>query len=422
MASSNENVGTVQPTVTIPAGKVQATATFSTTYRAGTTTITAAGTDLTADTETLTTIGPIPTRIAVHCTPPTLPADNKAYNTIQVQLQDSGGKPALDPDGEVTVTLLSSDPAVAIVNETLTIPYGQTYATTEFTTTYLAEKATFTAQASGYTKGQAEVATYIVDHTPLQVAVTANPSIIASSGQTNITTQVTYPGGSPTAGANVKLTSNSSGAFTGVEELGNGFYRATFTAPKSNTQIKVDITATASKTDYTTTSVTIQVTVGSTEELGTIDLCLIDENGEPVNDALVQTLSQPIDMAQLVAMTNSTGHVSFSGVSQGAYLFNITKQGYNPITQIIDFTVTMPVQKLVITKEGDNSTGLNPTLIWLILIAVVVIVVIIIAAYIQKRKTTGKFKVPKTWAPPEPPKLRSRRIEFGNPATKAKMQ
>ena len=71
----------------------------------------------------------------------------------------------------------------------------------------------------------------------------------------------------------------------------------------------------------------------------------------------------------------------------------------------------MPMLTLVIAEGGDNPTGLNPTLIWLILITVIVIIVIITAAYLQKRRTAAKFKVPKKkWAPPEPPKLRSTRI------------
>jgi len=170
LASSEENVGTVQPTLAIQTGKSYATAKFAATYKAGTTTITAAATDLTADTETLTTIGPIPSKLAVFCTPSLLPADTRSYDTIQVQLQDAQGKPAKDPDGDVTVSLFSSDPTIGTVATTLTIPYGETYATATFTTTHVASSTTITAQASGYTTGQAKMTTYAVEQAPPNIS------------------------------------------------------------------------------------------------------------------------------------------------------------------------------------------------------------------------------------------------------------
>jgi hypothetical protein len=410
LGSSNEDVGEVQPTLTIPTGKTYAKAKFSATYKAGTTYITAAATDLTADTETLTTNGPIPTQLAVYCTPSALPADNKAYNAIQVQLQDASGKPALDPDGNVTVSLFSSDPTVGTTPTTLTIPYGKTYATTTFTSTYIASSATITAQTSGYTTGQAQMKTYIIDQASLNITVTADPYTVVPSTQTNITAHVTIPGGNPATGATVKFTSSSGGTFTKVTALGNGYYTTTFTAPNFNTQTNVTITATASKTDYTTSTSTTQITIVSTIHIGTMQLCIKDENGQPISDAIISTLSQPTGMANLTDITNSTGHVSFPNAIEGRYTINVNKQGYNPMNQTFTFTTTMPVLTLSITKSEDSQPSTNPTIIWLILIAVIVIIVIAAAAYIQKRKTAAKFKVPKKWKPPEPPKLRSIRI------------
>jgi hypothetical protein len=167
LTSSNENIGTVEPVLEIPAGGLYTTGTFSATYKAGSTTITAAATDLIADTETLTTTGPTPTKLAVYCTPSALPADNEGYSVIQVQLQDASGKPALDPDGDVTILLFSSQPSVGSVPTTLTIPFGKTYATTTFTSTFLAGSATVTAQASGYSTGTATMKTYLVEGSSL---------------------------------------------------------------------------------------------------------------------------------------------------------------------------------------------------------------------------------------------------------------
>jgi hypothetical protein len=406
LTSSNENVGEVQPTLMIPTGKIYATANFSATYKAGTTTITAAATDLTADTETLTTIGPIPTKLSVYCTPSALPADNKAYNSLQVQLQDASGKPALDPDGDVTVSLFSSDPTVGTTPTTLTIPYGKTYATTTFTSTYTAGSPKITAQASGYTTGQATMVTYFVDQASLNITIAADPYTVIPSTQTNITAYVTIPGGNPATGATVRFTSSSGGTFTKVTELGNGYYTTTFTAPNFNIQTNVTITATASKTDYTTDTANIQVTIVSTINVGTMQLCIKDDNGQPVSDVIISTLSQPTGMEKLTEITNSTGYVSFPNAIEGIYSINVSKQGYNPINQTFTFRITMPVLTLSITKSADSQLSMNPAIIWLILIAVIVIIVIAAAAYIQKHRTAAKFKVPKKWTPPAPPKLR----------------
>ena len=114
-------------------------------------------------------------------------------------------------------------------------------------------------------------------------------------------------------------------------------------------------------------------------------------------------------MDQLTNITDSTGHVSFPSVLEGTYTIEITKQGYAPKNLTFTLTTTTPLLTLEVMKE-DVSTGLNPTLIWLILIVVIVIIVIVIAAYLQKRMTAAKFKVPKKWTPPDAPKLRSTQI------------
>ena len=116
-------------------------------------------------------------------------------------------------------------------------------------------------------------------------------------------------------------------------------------------------------------------------------------------------------MGQLTDITDSTGHVSFPDVLEGTYTIEITKQGYVPKNLTFALTTTTPLLTLEVMKE-DASTGLNPTLIWLILIVVIVIIIIVVAAYLQKRRTAAKFKVPKKWTPPEPPKLRSKRIQL----------
>ncbi len=404
LTSSNENVGRVQPTLAVPAGAVFATATFTATYKAGSTTITAAATNLVADTDTITTVGPIPAKLAVFCTPSVLPADNHAYETIHVQLQDSGGKPALDPDGDVTVSLFSSEPNVGTVPSTLTIPFGKTYATATFTSTYLAGSTSITAQASGYTTGQTQTTTYLVDQSSLNVTLTADPSTAVSGKQTNVTAYITIPGGIPATKATVKFTSSSGGTLTAVKELGNGYYTAMFTVPNFNNQTIVTVTATVSKTDYTTSTGTIQILVISSAKVGNMTLRVKDDDGQALSNATVSSISQPLGMRNLTDITNSSGYVTFTNAIEGNYTINVKKPGYSPVNQTFTYNVTGSVRNLFLVKSGDTQPQSDLTIVWLVLVAVIIVVVVVLLAYMQRRKTTAKFKVPKKWTPPPPPK------------------
>jgi Carboxypeptidase regulatory-like domain len=380
LTSANEEVGTIQPIVQIPTGKVYTTATFSSTYKAGSTVITVAATDLNADTETVTTIGPIPSKLVVYCNPSALPADNQAYNAIQVQLQDSSGKPALDPDGDVTVSLFSSEPTVGTVPTTLTIPYGKTYSTAAFTSKYAAGTTSTTAQASGYTTGLAQMKTYLIDLFPLTIAVTADPTTVIRGKTTNITAYVTDPGDNPTPGATVTFSSSNGGNFTTVKTAETGYYTTSFTAPEFDVPTNVTITATVSKTDYKTSNASILITV--TLPTGTLQICIKDENGQPISGANVSTVSQPSGMAKLTGITNSTGYVAFPNTMMGNFTINVNKEGYNPMTTTVDYRANNAVTTLYLTKTG----GLDTTTLLLILIPVIVVPVVLVVLYLYRRK------------------------------------
>ncbi len=97
-------------------GDTSASANFKTTFSPGTTTISASATGYSTVQASITTIGPIPSEIAVYGFPSTLPADGNKYNAIMVQLQDSSGSPARAPQGGVQVALSCSDTSVGTVD------------------------------------------------------------------------------------------------------------------------------------------------------------------------------------------------------------------------------------------------------------------------------------------------------------------
>lgn len=387
LSSSKIDVGTVDPAITIPASKTYAIAKFASTYLSGTTTIIAAATDYTTDTEALTTVGPIPTKLAVYCLPSALPADNQEYKAILVQLQDSQGRPAKDPEGAVIVNLFSSEPEAGTVTTTLTIPFGETYTTGTFTSTSAANTTTITAQTSGYESGQAKMTTYVIDKFILNVTVTADPETVNSGQQTTIRAHVTYNGTFPTLRAKVNFTSNLNGSkFSAITEEGNGYYAASFTPPNAKNNTICTITANATKTGYISGINQLKITINpSSIHTTTLQLQVIEENGNPISNAKATLQSQlpPNQIAN--GVTDQAGYVTLEGVFEGNYMIQVTKDGYNAQNQTITMTAGQSIYQGIILSQ---TPGLSLLIIIAIIIIAVVAVIVIIWFILKRRKSS----------------------------------
>ena len=121
LSSSQTDVGSVDSTITIQQGETYAKAKFYSTYTPGTTTITATAPGFATVQAFITTVGPVPSKLAVYGLPPTLPADQRSHEAIVVQLQDASGVPARAPLGGLVVTLTSSNITVGTVASSVTI-------------------------------------------------------------------------------------------------------------------------------------------------------------------------------------------------------------------------------------------------------------------------------------------------------------
>ncbi len=248
LTSSNIAVGNVESTVTIRSGKTHAITTFNSTYRSGATTITAVASGYMAGQTSISTVGPIPSKIAIYGFPPVVTADNDEYSII-LQLQDSAGMPARDPIGNVTIKLSSSDTEIGNVNSTAVIPFGYTYSKTEFYSSDVGGSVTITAVAPDYTSGKLKLSTLVIDPT-LSVSVTADPPLIQGGGQTTVTVYLTHDSANPNPpvpGATVEFTSDKGGSFSPVTDEENGYYTAVFTAPQVDEETIYTIKASASK-------------------------------------------------------------------------------------------------------------------------------------------------------------------------------
>jgi hypothetical protein len=384
LSSSKTDVGAVDPTITIPASKTYATAKFTSTYFSGTTTIIAAAPDYATDTAPLTTVGPVPKKLSVYCLPSALPADNQEYKAIQVQLQDSQGKPAKDPEGDVTVNLFSSEPEAGTVETTLTIPFGETYATGTFTSTATANTTTITAQTSGYESGQAKVTTYSIDKFILNVTVTADPDTVNSGQQTTIRAHVTYNGTFPTLKAIVTFKSNLNGSvFSSVTEEGNGYYATSFTPPSAKNNTICTITANATKTGYVSGITTLQVTINpSSTHTSTLQLQAIEENGNPISNAKVTMQSQANPEQVISGVTDETGYVTLEDILEGSYTIQVSRDGYETKNE----TITIPAGQSLFQAITLSQTSFLSLPVIIAIIIVVAVVVLLIVWFILKRR------------------------------------
>lgn len=402
VGSSNPTVGQINSQLTIPADQSYAVATLNTTYIAGSTTITAVATNLLRSQQTITTTGFTPSKLAVFCVPSALPSDNATYSAIQVQLEDSDGRPAKAPSGDVIVNLFSSTPTVGSVSSNLTIPFGQTQATGTIRVTNSPGTTSITAQASSYTMGQASLTTYLIDFLPLQVTLKPANQTVGNGQQLNITAYITANGAAIT-GATVQFTSDNGGTFTTVTQKVNGYYNTVFTAPSFTTPTNCTITATASETGYGTSQATTQITVqppsSSTSSTGsqngnsassgnaTIQFLIEDSNGKPVSGAEVSSTSQPTGENTLLASTNSTGYVTFQNAPAGSYSFVVKKNGYDSTFDSVSLKGQPLTLTLSLSKNSSGSKGGIPLTTILIALVIVIIAIVIVVLIVGSRNS-----------------------------------
>ncbi len=420
VASSDQTIGAVDQQLTIPQGEGYAVATLTTTYKAGSTTLTAVATDLLRSQLSIATVGFTPSKLAVYCVPSMLPSDSTTYPAIQVQLQDSQGRPAKDPQSDVTISLFSSQPTVGTVSSTLTIPFGNTQATGTISVTNAPGTNTITAQASSYTTGQATITTYLIDLSPTQITLTADPEAVNNSGKSQITAYITADG-TPVTGATTKFTSNNGGKLTTVIDQGNGYYITNYTAPSFTKATVCTITASVSKTGYVNSLSTVDVTVApppaptatpsptatplsnssqtsnstsTTNSTGTLKLLITDGDGNPLYNASISSTVQPAGMEPLIGVTNETGYAIFNNAPQGSYTFSIVKEGLDQVNKSINFK-GQAVTYIAVSSGTAPSTD-NSLMIAAVIIIVVVVLVIFGVLVIKRRRKSR----PKIFEPP----------------------
>ena len=184
LSSSNSQIGSVPSTMVIPAGQSFAVATFSASYVAGKSVVTASASGYLSGSASVSTVGPVPRRLVVSIAPALL-SDTLGVNaTMSIQLQDNNSQTPALAESPVNVIVTSSNDSVVQPLETVvTIPAGSTYATTVLVAQGEAGYANVTASAQGYVKGSALVTTSAPTYSPNSLAVYFAPNTLLPNNQ-----------------------------------------------------------------------------------------------------------------------------------------------------------------------------------------------------------------------------------------------
>ena len=191
--SSNLAIINTSETAVIEAGNISATATFSVTSTAGSTTMTTSAPGLQSGFTIITTtapgivspvsctaVGSPACLLAIYAGPSPVLADHRSYSSVVVSLQTSTG-PAINLTGSTQVTLTSSLTGVGNFSRVVfSIPEGQNWAAITFTSTFQIGITQLTASGLNLLPIQTSLGTY--GPVPSQVVLTPISSTLPADG------------------------------------------------------------------------------------------------------------------------------------------------------------------------------------------------------------------------------------------------
>lgn len=329
MASNDSSVCRIDQ-IRIAADQTYALGTLNTTYKPGSANVTAVANDYPLTNQSISTFGFIPSKLAVYCIPTNLPSDGQTYQTIQVQLQDSQGRPAKSTETGVNVMLSSSQPSVGIVTSALTIPFGQTQATGNLTVTNTTGNTSITAQASGYTTGQTTVTTSPIDYYTVS-ACAADNGAITPNGNLSITL-----GGSQ----RFNITANS------------GYHVA---------DVALDHVSQGALSSYTLSNITYPHTITATFAINTYTLNVTQtQNGAIAPGTSIVNYGD----TPTFTITPNTGYsilnITANGASVAVHLSSGQVYQFSPVTANGSLTAFFAINKYTIQVTSTGNGTVTP--------------------------------------------------------------
>jgi hypothetical protein len=204
VVSSDPSVITLpSSTVVLRKGESMVKVGIATTEKPGIASLTASTSGVqsaTADVNTISLDSLDPTMLAVYAAPSSIIPDSRYKSFAYVQLLNSQGLPSVS-EKTVSVSLSSSDSAIATVPSTLTISAGRSGVLVDLTPGQNIGQTTITASAAGLSPGTAEVSTEGAVATSLLVEF--GPSILVAEPYANtlMSVQLIDQGGVPVKAA-----------------------------------------------------------------------------------------------------------------------------------------------------------------------------------------------------------------------------
>jgi len=202
LTSSNLEVGSVENSIIIPAGRSFAIASFKTTFKPGSTNITASASGFQADTAILTTVSPysegdLPIKLGVYITPKIMMAGDSKEGLIVVQLLDSKNLPVV-AFSDIYVTLTSSNTTILSIKSHVIIRKGSSYGAVPIRIKGYTGSATITALAENFLPGKNNISILRPSGIPAKLNIAITPSIILPESLSFLTIQLLDSQGLPT--------------------------------------------------------------------------------------------------------------------------------------------------------------------------------------------------------------------------------
>lgn len=400
LTSANVSVATVQSLLVFQKGLTYGMATLTSTSKPGLTNVTLAATGLSPTSVLVNTyaVSSQASRVVTLVAPSVLFSAATSYYYVFVQLQDGSGIPA-KTSVPLSVALTSSNPGVASLPPTMTIPAGSSGASAQFSPGSASGSTTITAQLNNLLSS-----TKTIQSSFLPLTVSVNSSAPQGfSGSSIGVTATALTAGVPLVGANVAWSVDNQ-----ADTFGNGTLTTNVNGTASVTLNlaqagNTTITATITAPGYGSKSASVVVTVVARVLTMTLipDSTFLNASQPSGVSALVTSGGKPVQGAQ-VTWSASMGTTTPSSTATGSS--GIAKTIFMSLTNgnsTISAQATAPgygsasAQTLVTVGQlaaGGNAVSQTlgfipgPALFGIPVLLLVVIVIVVVVLLVRRRR------------------------------------
>ncbi len=409
LTSSDSEVGSVGGSLDIPSGSSYAVASFSSTYFVGSTSLTASAQNLISASTTVSSYGPIPTKVVVQAMPSTLPADGGEYPALEVMLEDANGLPAVAPVG-VPVELASSSTGIATVNSTVVITAGQSYVLTDVETTISPGMASITATSSGFQSSSTTFST--TSPAPSQLGVYVAPAsgiqALGRGGDAILAVQLQDSTSSPARArqdTQVVVTSSNSSVIAKPIQIeipaGADYAWTLLSTSQAGSGVLTASTAGLSSGSATISVLSLPVSVTLTSSAPVVAIgslavvqLVVEVNGAPLQGANVTLTATSGSMSAANGVTDSSGQFTDTFVASTNGVATITAVVQDAVignqTTGTNILVTLPGAAGAGTGTAPaKGLGVLGSILPIVVVLMVVVIIALGARRILKKRTSA---------------------------------